>query len=142
MTVIWAGCAMVNTPSAIRGVFCLLFASQTFCVSNSSSLTSHDRPRTGANPLMRVIWVIVALLAFWFAGCSTKRGVSDQYASAVSSDGRQMAISVTNGPPEFRRYDRQFVNTVSHRWYDLMDTFSSDRYRAGEVIVVSKLHAD
>jgi hypothetical protein len=53
-----------------------------------------------------------------------------------------MAISVPSGPPEFRQYDRQVASTVQHRWHNLLDASAHDRYQAGEVIVVFKLHAD
>jgi hypothetical protein len=90
---------------------------------------------------MRVITVIIALAAFWLAGCSARRGITDQYASRVP-DPRRLTVSVTNGTPEFRQYDHEFADTVQHRWYDLLDVVALDGYQAGEVIVGFKLHAD
>ena len=91
--------------------------------------------------LMRVITTMLALTFFSFAGCSTRRVMTDPYASQVA-DTRQLTVSVTNGPPEFRQYDHDFAGIVQHRWYDLLDVVALDGYQAGEVIVVFKLHAD
>jgi hypothetical protein len=42
----------------------------------------------------------------------------------------------------FGAYDRAFIDAVSSRWYDLLDSMSYDGYRSGQVVVEFNLNYD
>ena len=42
----------------------------------------------------------------------------------------------------FGAYDRAFIDAVSSRWYDLLDSMSYDGYRSGQVVVEFNLNHD
>jgi hypothetical protein len=70
------------------------------------------------------------------AGCANKP------AAQPPAEIRPPPVSLTNTPPEFREYDKSFMEAVVHRWYDLLDSRSRKDDREGQVVLQFHLHSD
>ena len=67
------------------------------------------------------------------AGQKVKRKADAQQRPATSYE-----VKATG----FGAYDQAFIDAVSSRWYDLLDTMSSDDYRQGKVVLQFNLNYD